>query len=268
MRTVDLLAPVGLLLAACTTLGPMPATTGTVPMPAPRTGVEAQAGFVPGYFLSSGVKEEAKGASIGQAAALLDLGRSLGLPGLVLGGRYVGGSEQGGYPEPILGYRRYFGTSRQLAAAFVAHGGHGSDSADGASYEVTTLGAEVALDFRVTARRRWFELHLVGSASAAALDASGTFCVDANGRFAVMCPEPPDPPGPMETASVGGVYPAVALGLAVDTARHLAGWFHGARLTIQLGAGAMPRYESGAQQSAIGYLALGLHLTVGLGASE
>lgn len=267
MRTLGVLAPTLLLLGACTTLGPMAASTGTVPIPAPRTGAEVQVGVVPGYFLSQGVKSEAAGAPIGQAAVLLDLGRLVGLPGLVIGGRYLGGSNDGGYPEPMLGYRTLLGKSQQLGAAFVAHGGHGSGEQDGASYEATTLGVEAAFDLRVTARRRWFELHLTGSATASALDASGRYCVGMDG-FGVMCPEPGDPPGTMVDASAGGIYPAVAVGLAVDTARHLAGYFHGARLSAQIAAGAMPRFASGEQQSAAGYLAIGLSLTIGFGAKS
>ena len=63
-----------LFLAACTTLGPMPATTGISAVPAARPGMEAQAGFVPAYFLSTSVQDEAQGTVTSQLSALVEQG--------------------------------------------------------------------------------------------------------------------------------------------------------------------------------------------------
>ena len=40
------------VVSGCTTLGPMPATTGVAAIPSGRPGVEAQIGVVPSYHLS------------------------------------------------------------------------------------------------------------------------------------------------------------------------------------------------------------------------
>jgi hypothetical protein len=252
----------------CTTLGPIPATTGALPMPAPRPGVELQVGLTPGYFLSSSVQQEPAGASVGQAAALIDAGSILGLPGLVFGGRYVGAPGEGGYPEPMLGYRRRLGTGDRFAASALVYGAHGEGTRRDASYEMTRAGLEIGMGARLTPTSKWVELHLLGSASADMLSASGRYCAGDDGRFGVDCPEPPDTPPAVLEARASGLYPAGRLGLALHGGRHLRGPLHGARLALDLAAGTMPRVESGEQRNASGYAALGLSLTLAFGAAD
>ena len=268
LRIVLCVVAAASLVAACTTLGPMPAMSGATPIPPPRTGVELQLGVVPGYFLSSSVQQEIDGASINQLAALVDVGGLLSLPGLTVGGRYVGEGDQGGYPEPTLGYRWYLGPSRRLAAGIFGYGAHGSGAERGASYSATRGGLDGSIDIRLTPEYRWLELHLVATASFVALSAKGTYCTDDAQRFAVECPEDGDGPGNMTTAEARGLYPAGSAGIAVDSGRHLAGYFHGVRFLLDIAGGSMPRVEMGEQQTAALWAAFGLSLTIGVGSTN
>ena len=81
--------------AACTALGPMPAATGVAPLPVSRPGAELQLGGVPGYYLSSSVAQKVRGTSIPQVALLFEPDELIGVPGLVVGGRYVGDEDSG-----------------------------------------------------------------------------------------------------------------------------------------------------------------------------
>src|SRR5262245_28306733 len=96
------------VLASCTTLGPMPATTGYSAVPINRPGLEGQLGFVPGFYLSQSAVNAGKGTPMAQLALLLELDRLIHLPGLVFGGRIFGNN--GDTPaEPYLGYRHQLG---------------------------------------------------------------------------------------------------------------------------------------------------------------
>src|SRR5262245_39820513 len=145
------LAPAVLgLTSACTTLGPMPATTGARYAPAARPDITLSAAAVPGYFLSSAVQKDAKGAPIGQASVMVEPDRWVDLPGAVVGGRYVGKSDQGGYPEPMLGYRAYLDGEKRLALGGLAYGTRGSGESERASYEAWRVGGEIGSDVRIT----------------------------------------------------------------------------------------------------------------------
>ena len=100
------LVAIGGLVAAlphpgCTTLGPMPATTGIAFSPAGRPSGEIGFGVVPGYYLSSGVLGSPKGSGLQQGSLLLEPDRWLRVPGLVVGARTIGDSKDGGYLEPL-----------------------------------------------------------------------------------------------------------------------------------------------------------------------
>ena len=251
------------LSSACTALGPMPATTAVTPIPAPRPGLEAQVAVLPGYFLSGGVTDSSKGAGLPGLAGLFDLGDLIGLPGLAVGGRYVGEESSGPYPEAMLAYRRMLGSAKRFAGAVVGYGTHASGDDDGASYSATRLGTEVALDARLTPINRWFELHSVVRASATFVSADGTYCLDDNGQFGEDCADPPER---LTDTSVSGLYPAAYLGLAADFFRHRSGVLHGARFELGVAAGTRPRAEFADQVSAGGYFSLGASFTVALGA--
>jgi hypothetical protein len=249
-------------LGGCTALGPMAATTGVTSIPAERPSFEGSLGVVPGHYLSAGVQPEPKGASIGQGAILVEPDSIIHVPGLVVGGRYVGSASAGGYPEPMLGYRTYIGADHRLAVSAVGYAAHGSGSRSNASYSATRGGAEAGVDFRLTPEYQWFEIHLAAAASLTGVSAKGTYCVDSSRRYGVDCPDPPDP---RIDASAGGLYPAGVATVAIDVGRRLRGEFHGGRIALTGGGGTMPRVVGGQQEGARPYAAAGLSLTIGFG---
>ena len=254
------LAVIG-LTSGCTTLGPMPATTGASFAPAARPDVALSAAAVPGYFLSSSVRQDAKGTPIGQASVMVEPDRWIDLPGAVIGGRYVGESDQGGYPEPMLGYRAYLGDEKRLALGGLAYGTRASGENERASYEAWRVGSELGTDFRITPESHWLELHVFGSAALTALSAEGAYCLDAELRYGVDC-------GEMQvtaSAEAQGFYPSFDAGVGFEVARHLDSVFHGARLDLQIGAGTMPSLVGAEQTSARTYASLGGGLSLALG---
>ena len=253
--------------AGCTSLGPMPATTGVSFAPAARPDVEIQGGFVPGYYLSSGVQEKPKGAALRQLAGVLEPDRWLGIPGLFAGARYAGDSDSGPAVEPLVGYRRFLDDERRLAAGAVAYGTRGSGSRNQASYSATRAGGEAGVDIRLTPESRWVELHVNASGSVTGVDAEGTYCVDAQGQYGVDCPEPQNNPVFVSARAVG-VYPSARAGLSIELARHIEIPFHGARIDLGVAGGTMPRVVSGVQTGAHTYGEAGATLSVGFGASR
>jgi hypothetical protein len=257
------LATIG--MTGCTALGPMPATTAVAPVAAGRPSFEAQVGALPGYYLSSSVQQESKGAAISQAAIVVEPDSILHVPGLVVGGRYVGGSSQGGYPEPMLGYRTFVDGEKRIGVSAVGYATRASGSAKGASYAATRGGAEAGVDLRATPESKWFELHLLASASLTGLDAEGTYCIDSASGYGVDCP---DKMPTFQHAAASGFYPAATGGVSVDVGRHFDGEFHGGRVELLVGGGTMPKVASGAQGSAHSYGSAGLAVSIGFGESR
>lgn len=265
-RRFALLVPLAVAaLSGCTALGPMAATTGIAPVPVGRPGIEGTVGIVPGHYLSAGVQAEPKGASIGQAALLVEPDSILHVPGLVVGGRYVGSPESGGYPEPMAGYRTYLGDDHRLALSAVGFATHGSGSRRDASYSATRGGAEAAFDIRLTPEYEWFELHVGAGAQLTGISAKGSYCADSDRRFGADCPDPGDPPGQRIDATAGGFYPAGTGTISIDVGRRLKGEFHGGRIALMGGGGTMPRVVNGQQEGAKAYASAGLTLTLGFG---
>jgi hypothetical protein len=249
-------------LSGCTALGPMPATTAVASAPTQRPGLELQVGALPGYYLSSGVQANPKGASISQAAVLVEPDSIIHVPGLVVGGRYIGDSEKGGYPEPMAGYRTFLDDGKHFGLSAIGYATHGSGSAKGASYAATRGGAEAGIDFRATPESKWFELHLLASASLTGLSAEGVYCIDADGTYGVDCP---DQMPKTQYATARGFYPAATGGISVDFARRFNGEFHGGRLELLVGGGTMPRVTHGEQESPKSYASAGLAVSIGFG---
>jgi hypothetical protein len=255
------------LSIGCTTLGPMPATTGMASVPAGRPSVEGSVGIVPGYYLSEAVQPDPTGAALGQAGILVEPDSIIQVPGLVVGGRYVSSSSSGGYPEPMVGYRTYLGDDHALSMSAVGYAAYAHGSHNSASYSATRGGAEAGVDFRVTPEFEWFELHLGAAASLTGISARGRYCVDSDARYGVDCPDPPDQPQYVER-SAGGLYPSAVGLVGIDVGRRLNGAFHGARVAVMLGGGTMPRVVADKQEGAQPYSAGGLTLTVGLGGAR
>jgi hypothetical protein len=263
--------PIAAVLSGCTSLGPMPATTAMSSIPANRASDEGQVGFTPGFYLSEAVKPDPGGRAPGQAALLFEPDHLIGLPGLVVGGRYVGDSDALAYPEPLLGYRTYLDDNRRFAVSAIGYVTRATGSRNGAAYAATRGGGEAGFDFRVTPANEWFELHLAGGASLTGISASGRYCIDRQQRFAVDCPEGPDEPVErMDGIDVkaGGLYPAGVATVAFDVGRRLRGVFHGGRLALTVGGGTMPRVVSGQQVNAYPFSSAGLTLTIGFGESR
>ena len=252
-------------LGACTTLGPMPATTGIAMAPAGRPEVEVRGGYVPGYFLSSAVREDASGAPLSEVGAVVEPDRLLHLPGVFVGARYAGSPDQGAALEPTLGYRLALGAERQLGLGAVAYGTHASGSDKRASFEATRAGLEAGADYRLTPRYEYVELHVNASAALTGLTASGHYCSDAAGKYATDCAT--DESAVTNTsARAFGLYPSVGAGLSLDFARHLDSAVHGVRLGLSASGGTMPSVVAGEQASPRTYAAAGANLSVAFGA--
>jgi hypothetical protein len=247
---------------SCTTLGPMPATTGTGAVPVGRPGGEIGFGVAPGYYLSAGTQASPQGAGLLQGSLLLEPDRLLGVPGVVVGARHVGSSKDGGYFEPIAGYRCHLDDARRFAAVGVGYLTHASGSKDGASYAATRGGAEIGFDVRATPKSKWAEVHGNVSAALTGLSASGHYCLDAAGEHGTTCSNPPTR---VTAASIGGLYPSASVGVSLDFARHLETFFHGGRLALGFSGGTMPTAIAGQQTGAHWYGTGGASLTLGFG---
>jgi hypothetical protein len=256
-------------LAGCTTLGPMPSITGASVATEDRPNAELQAGVVPGFYLSSTVTDEPKGSPVSQAAALLEPDDLISLPGLGIGARYVGKAEEGGYVEPMLRYRTNLDKEKRVGVGAVGFGTHASGSDRGASYSATRGGAEVSVDARVNERNHWAELHVYAGATATGLFADGKYCQNDATGYAVDCPE--DDFGNViqdgdMSAELSGVFPTAFAGVSLDLARHLDSVFHGVRVGTYVAGGFMPTYKNAEREDNKAFSAIGLALTVGLGA--
>jgi hypothetical protein len=250
----------------CTTLGPMPAVTGTNPVPAERPDLELQGGAVPGFYLSGAVQELPKGSPIGQAAVMFEPDDLIDLPGAAIGGRYVNGEAGDGYVEPMLRYRRFLDDEKRFGAAATAHGAYASGGERHASYEATRAGLELSADARLTPISNWLELHVVGSLGAFALFADGNYCLDENRRYGQDCPENAADPANRVSAEVNGFFPAVSGGIALDVARHLESAFHGGRVTALAAGGSMPHVVGGEHTGTKFYGSIGLTAEIAFGA--
>lgn len=245
---------------ACTTLGPMPATTGIAAVPAGRPGIELQGGLAPGYYLSAATQEPSSDGEISrQVAALVEPDRWIGVRGLIAGVRSGLSDGNDHTAEPLLGYRGRL--SDDLALAVIGHGTVIRGTDRGASYRAGRIGGEVAVDARVLAATSWLELHLQAALAAVYLDAHGTYCADDAG-FGVDCQQ--DGHDRVIDGTARGVFPAASGSVALDIAR-AAGVFHGARLALVGATGLMPRVQDGMASSAMRYHSAGLTLTLGFG---
>jgi hypothetical protein len=251
------------LLAACTTLGPMPATTGISAVPMGRPGLEGQIGPVPGFFASRAAQNRSEGAPIMALSTLVDLDRWVGVKGLIAGGRLFG--QEGDTPgEPYVGYRAR--TSEKVAVGGVAFGSSKRSESKLANYHGVRLGAEAAVDYEAWAPTRWLRLHAQGAVSLTRILASGNYCVDPMG-VAKDCNVEDPTQNTMIDGKTTGVYPAGTGTVALDVGARR-GIFDHARLALLGAVGAMPLVVDGMKTETASYFTLGLTLTVGLGLAE
>lgn len=249
------------LLGACTTLGPMPATTGVSALPAQRPGGEVQAAVMPVFFLSDATRAEDPGPQASpQLSALIEPDRLLGTKGLILGLRTWGGG--GDRPvEPMVGLRRKL--DDRFAIAGIAYGTQARGTEGGATYRANRLGGELVMDALIVPMG-WLDLHLQATVSATFIDATGRYCVLANGE-GTDC----DDYGRDVDGAMSGIYTSATAGAAIDIARRSSGYLHGIRIAILGAIGAMPQLRDGVQQpSKDTYHSFGLSLTVGVGSER
>jgi hypothetical protein len=247
------------LITGCTTLGPMPATTGVSAVPIGRPGGEVQVGPVPGFFLSSSAHAKAEGSPIMQASALLEPDRWLHIPGLVLGARLFG--QSGDTPgEPYIGYRST--VAEGIAIGGGVSGTHATSSKQLASYHATRVGGEAALDAELW-DSQWLGVHLQGAIAGTYIDAHGEYCVDAMG-VAKDCDVGQPATNTMIEGTQSGVYPAATGTIALAFAKGRDGLFDGARLALMFATGTMPLMQNGAKTGNETYASGGLTLTLGI----
>ncbi len=244
----------------CTTLGPMPATTGVSAVPDGRTGVEGQLGVIPAFNLSQATQAQTHGDATGQVSLLFEPGKLLDLPGVIAGVRVWG---QGGDTptEPYVGYRAMVGDG--LALAGILYGTVARASDDGASYRAVRFGGELAGDALFLRPATWLGVHALASVSATAIAASGTYCVDPTTGYGADCNQ--DGTDTIVNARLSGVFPAGTIGIAFDFAHLPHSWFHGVRIAALLAGGDMPVVYGGVQDGHAFYGSAGMTLTVGLG---
>ena len=252
-----------LVLSACTTLGPMPATTGISAIPAQRPGFEAQLGAIPAFYLSRSAQDKAGGGPVLAFSTLFEPDRWLDLPGLILGARLFG--QSGDTPgEPYVGYRRKVD---QLSLAAVVYGTGKRSTSQLATYHATRAGLELAADVPVWSPAEWFAIHAQASLAATKISATGTYCVDVMG-IAIDCNTTDPTMNTMINGSVDGYFPAGTLTLGFDFGRRSTGVFHSSRVAIIGTTGQMPLLKDGAQVSTGIYGSIGLTMTIGLGAPD
>lgn len=253
--------PVALASTACTSLGPMPATTAVSASPVGRPDVSLQAGLVPGFRLSESTQQRPRGGPIKHLSAVVE--PHAWVPGAVAGLRGVFGSDGDSYAEPMVGYRAHVDRGRRVALLGVGSAARARHAVRGASYEATRAAGEVIVDVNPL-REAWVELHLVGGVSALALSARGTYCVDAATGYGVDC-NGFEPEKPRVDGAAGGVFPALTGGVAVDLARRSASWFHGVRVAAHVAHGQMPSIVGGVEGDRRAYTSGGLTVTIGGG---
>jgi hypothetical protein len=250
-----------LVLSACTTLGPMPATTGVSAIPAQRPGFEAQLGAIPSFYLSRAAQDKSGGGPVLAFSTLFEPDRWLDLPGLLVGARLFG--QSGDTPgEPYVGYRKQVD---QLSLAAIVYGTGKRSTSKLASYHATRAGIELAADVPIWSPADWFALHAQASLAATRIKASGSYCVDVMG-IAVDCDTMDQTKNTMIEGSVEGYFPAGTLTLGFDFGRRSTGVFHSSRVAIIGTTGQMPLLKNGAQVATDFYASIGLTMTVGLGA--
>lgn len=246
----------------CTTLGPVPAVTGSSYRVEGRSDATAQLGVVPGWYLSEATQEKPDLTSMGQAALWFDPGELLPeVEGVGLGGRL--GGEGRGYAEPLLRYRTE--ATEGLGLGLVLGGTYARDRERLAHYEAWRGTLELGGDLRLSPPSEWAEVHVQLVLGAQALDARGAYCVGLDG-YGTDCPL--DGTATLIDGKLRGVYPSAGGALALDFARGLRSPFHGGRLALWGAAGVMPRIVQGAQEGSRASTSAGITLELSFGGRE
>ncbi|HEY4060081.1 MAG TPA: hypothetical protein VGM39_25880 [Kofleriaceae bacterium] len=260
---LNFLMLLAVVATGCTTMGPMPMSTGVSAVPVGRPGVEVSAGVVPGFFLSDAAQEHldqpTTGTMSGEKSIILEPDRLIGTKGLIVGARTL----DDGISEPMVGYRRRLDPNFSIGAIGFAGRSHAGDKdANGAYYEATRAGGELTVDFQVG--EPILSFHLFGSISSTYVNAHGRYCVGGDG-WGRDCDEDTR----RANAEVNGVYTAANAGVSIDIARRPEGYLHFIRLFAMGTFGRMPRLYDGEQEpSNQNYESFGFGVQFGLGADK
>lgn len=250
-----------LVLTACTSLGPMPATTGVSAIPLGRPGVEGAIGVVPGFMASQAAQDKAGSVAINNASFLLDVDRWLPAKGLLIGGRIFG--KDGDTPfEPTIGYRR-----RLIDAVAIGVVGFGSTKrrdTQAATYHGVRLGGEAMADVKLYSPNEYVQLHAQGAVSVTHILASGVYCIDPATGAGEDCKQDTTQ-NTVISGKFVGVYPAATATLSVDVGGKREGVFNSIRLSLLGSAGQMPLVMFGAEHDTGMYYQLGASISVGVG---
>lgn len=250
-----------LLLTACTSLGPMPATTGISAMPLGRPGVEGSIGVVPGFMASQAAQDKTGGAAINNASFLLDVDRWLPLKGLLVGGRFFG--KDGDTPlEPYIGYRRKLIDA--VAIGVVGFGSTKRRDTQAATYHGVRLGGEAMADVKFYSPNEYLQLHAQGAVSVTRILASGVYCIDPATGAGEDCSQDTTQ-NTVISGKFVGVYPAATAMLSVDVGGKREGVLSSVRLSLLGSAGQMPLVSFGDEHDTGMYYQLGASITVGVG---
>jgi hypothetical protein len=167
----------------------------------------------------------------------------------------------GGFVEPILGYR--LSLSDRFAGAILVYGTHAEGEQNGARFSAARFGGELQGDLLITNESRWAELHVSWGVSLTGLSGEGHYCVDTDG-YGTDC-------GISDRAvdiHVSAAYVAASAAVAVELFRHHESWFHGGRVAFGVAGGTMPTYRAGLPTDAAVYAAVGLSMSVAVGAND
>ncbi|HEY4175199.1 MAG TPA: hypothetical protein VGM90_00135 [Kofleriaceae bacterium] len=249
----------------CTTLGPMPMSTGVSAVPVGRPSMEVSAGAMPGFYLSDAAQEHldqpTHGSPISDTHLMLEPDRLLGTKGLVVGARSFGDNDK--VVEPMVGYRRKL--DQNFSVLGIGYGGKGSGGdkdGTGAYYEATRLGGELTVDFMVG--EPILSFHLFGSISSTYVNAHGRYCVGGDG-WGRDCEDD----SRRVNAEINGVYTAANAGVSIDIARRPEGYLHDIRLLAMGSFGVMPRVYDGEQEpSKQNFESFGFALQFAVGAEK
>ena len=235
---------------------------GVSAMPAARPEVSVSAHALPGYYLSSTVVADGKGATMLGGSVLIEPDRIVEVPGLIVGVRAYGDKNDVGF-EPMFGYRRKIGPDAPLAYGVVVAFTRASGKARGAEYEATRVSGEAMAEYRMFQSARSVDVSLTAAVNATALRAEAAYCVDAQG-YGHDCSD-------MEMTIAGkasGVYAAGTAGVALDVGRRWRSTSHGVRFALTGTGGTMPTLVNGVQKSARGFYALGINLGFNFGSEK
>jgi hypothetical protein len=249
------------LLTACTTLGPMPATTGVSAVPAGRPQIELQGGAVPAFWLSQAAQDEPRGEATQTAMLTVEPDRWLGTHGLIAGVRAFGKGPDT-LTEPYIGFRRQL--DDDVSIAVVGFGTETNGTGGNATYHAERLGGELAVDLRAFHPWSWLEGHVQGSVQAAHIDATGHYCA-ADG-LAVDCDG--DGSDHYIDGTLHGTFPSATGTFALAIAPSSTRWFAGARLAIMFATGRMPLIVDGKQDGTGVYYSGGLAFSLAFGGSR